>query len=106
MNELWKGGKSDPCACRYVDAVLPLGPYNWLESYCRLLQQDAASGMFAWDAFIGCAELAPGWFAIVTNRHLLCLASEYTSQTREADVSGQGSGDVQGKTGATWGKSR
>lgn len=73
-------------SCRYVDPVLPLGRYDWLESYCRLLQHDAAAGMFRTDAFLGCAELAAGRFAVVTSRHLLAFAPEHANATHEAEV--------------------
>lgn len=33
--------------CRYVDPEGPLPKYDWLEAYCRLLQQHIAGGLFA-----------------------------------------------------------
>jgi hypothetical protein len=49
-----------PSDSRYIDPVLPLSKYNWLEAYCRLLMHDAAGGVFRSDSYLGCEALGGG----------------------------------------------
>ena len=80
--------------CRYVDQVLPLGRYDWLESYCRLLQHDAAEGALRADTFLGCAELLQiggagslgRRFAVVTGHSLVGFETESAAEAQEAGV--------------------
>ena len=81
--------------CRYVDQVLPLGRYDWLESYCRLLQHDAAEGALRADTFLGCAELlqiggaGSSWgrrFAVVTGHSLVGFETKSAAEAQEAGV--------------------
>ena len=69
-----------------MDPDAPLARYNWLESYCRLLQQHVAGGLFARERFEGCAPLAAGRFCVITAAHLLCVAPQHANESREAEV--------------------
>ena len=78
--------------------MLPLGRYDWLESYCRLLQHDAAEGALRADTFLGCAELLQGCvsgvsggsrgrrFAVVTCHSLVGFETESAAEAQEAGV--------------------
>lgn len=93
-----------PCCCahRYVDPVLPLKRYDWVESYCRLLQQDVACGLFAGEGFVGCGRLSCGWFALLTHVHLLCIAADYGSSPHDPDVSTGGAAGGHFLAGCAW----
>ena len=78
---------------RYVDPVLPLAPYDWLESYCRLLHHDAAANGALWGiggAFLGCARLRgpAGRFAVLTESSLVVFDTDGAREALDVAVSG------------------
>ena len=71
-----------------MDPHAPLQQYNWLESYCRLLQHDVMGGHFRSESFVSCAALSHGVFALLTHAHLVCVLPEQQNKTLdEAEVS-------------------
>lgn len=71
---------------RYVDPLGPLSRYDWRESYCRLLQQHVAGGLFGHERFQGCVALAGGRLGMATQSHFLVVAPQHANETREAEV--------------------
>eukprot|EP00798_Chlamydomonas_sp_ICE-L_P001332 gene1332-32689_t len=61
---------------RYVDPHAPLQPYNWLESFCRMLQHQVMGSHFCSETFVGCAAMAHNHFALLTHSHLICVYCE------------------------------
>lgn len=75
---------------RYVDPLRPLAPYDWLDSYCRLLHHDAADGALRREAFLGGLQLSgvAGLFAVVTESSLVVLDTSGASEAKNAKVGG------------------
>jgi len=71
---------------RFVDPAKPLGRYDWLESYCRLLQASGANGLMHGEAFAGCAQLADGAFAVVTGASIAAFRPANRNEVADGEL--------------------